>query len=467
MKIIDILSSPWAIMPEKLEEIFRVYAEHIQGPKLNKDEIIEILAKAESEKKEGNYYEIVNRKAIIKISGMMMKNPDWIMKWIYDAMSMTETGKYIEHAANNPKIDVIILYIDSSGGTVDGIEYFGEIIFQARQKKPIIAFTDGIMASAAMWAGRAAHEIYINGETAVTGSIGVATYHIDASKFYKDWGIKITDIYAGKYKRISTATKPLSKEGKDYIQSQVDTYYKIFVDTVARNRGVPTEKVLNNMADGKIFIGSEAVKNGLIDGVLSIKDIIAMDVNDINTDRPNKNIKLEEKTKVELTLEILKKDYPTIYDQAKAETKAEVEKNNSNDSDKIKSDAKAEGIKVENERVKGIYALNDFGHSDEKKQCIENINISVGDAAIKFNQAQATHLDQKQKDLNADAVPAIEHADTPAIQTNKKDTKNMTLEEKAQHDWDNDESVKKDFTDFDSYLHFKKNESNVSINGGK
>ena len=78
-------------------------------------------------------------------------------------------------------------------------------------------------------------------------------------------GVKRTILSAGAYKRIASDEKPLSEEGRDYLQSQVDTYYTLFVDAVAANRGMPVERVLADMADGRIFIGEQAREAGLVD----------------------------------------------------------------------------------------------------------------------------------------------------------------------------------------------------------
>jgi len=64
---------------------------------------------------------------------------------------------------------------------------------------------------------------------------------------------------------------PLSGEDKDYMQGFVDKYYTLFVEDVARNRGVGVKKVVKDMAEGRIFIGSDALDAGLVDKLGSYK----------------------------------------------------------------------------------------------------------------------------------------------------------------------------------------------------
>jgi hypothetical protein len=131
------------------------------------------------------------------------------------------------------------------------------------------------MASAAYWIGSAANSVYITDATTIVGSIGVVTTHTDVSKAQAASGVKTTEIAAGKYKRIASSYEPLTKEGRQTIQDQVDYTYALFVDAVAKQRGVSTDKVLSDMADGRIFIGQQAIDAGLVDGVSTLDALVA------------------------------------------------------------------------------------------------------------------------------------------------------------------------------------------------
>jgi len=87
--------------------------------------------------------------------------------------------------------------------------------------------------------------------------------------------VTVTEITAGKYKRIASEHAPLSEEGRQTIQDQVDAIYSVFVDAVAKNRGVSADSVLKNMADGRMFIGKQAVQAGLVDGIATMDQVIA------------------------------------------------------------------------------------------------------------------------------------------------------------------------------------------------
>ena len=271
MKLLDILTSPWAIVPEKLFEIRDVYLVHMRGEKID-IKGIETRMQAGVEKKKGERYDIIDGTAIIPIMDVITKHMTF-WSFFFGGTSSAEVGRILKDALVNPEVKSILLNIDSPGGTVDGTQELADLIYAARGQKPIISYTDGMMASAAYYIGSAADAVYISGDMPNIGSIGVVTEHIDYSKHDEKLGIKRTEIYAGKYKRIGSTNEPLSEDGKEYLQDIVDYTYSIFVNDVAKYRGISIEKALE-MADGKIFIGKQAIEVGLVDGVSTFDRLV-------------------------------------------------------------------------------------------------------------------------------------------------------------------------------------------------
>ncbi|MBA7559405.1 hypothetical protein ES708_01019 [subsurface metagenome] len=273
MKLLDIMTAPWMIAPERLAEIRAIYQTHMRGDKIDIKAIESQLAIAIGEKKERGQYDIQNGAAIIPLKGIVSKGSSFF-SFFFTLASTSDIALMIKDALVNREVESILLDIDSPGGTVDGTQELAELIYASRGEKPIVAYTDGMMASAAYYIGAAADKIYISGDMPEIGSIGVVMTHLDYSKSDEMYGYKETDIFAGKYKRIATGNRPLSKEGKAYLQDQVDYVYSIFVNDIAKYRGVSIDDVLENMADGKIFIGKQALDAGLVDGVSTFDQLI-------------------------------------------------------------------------------------------------------------------------------------------------------------------------------------------------
>ena len=297
MKLLNILGAPWAIVPEKLLEIQSIYKTHLHGEKIDikgLEEKFGVQFQSGQEPRERRYA-VQKGIAIISIEGVITKKLNFF-SCLFGGTSTELVGEAMKEAMEDTEVDSILLHIDSPGGSVDGTFELAELIYSFRGEKPINAYTDGLMASAAYCIGSAADKIYISGDTTIVGSIGVITTHIDASKFYEDFGLNITDIYAGKYKAVGSQHKSLSEGDLATIQSRIDYIYGTFVDTIAKHRKTDTATVLSDMADGRIFIGEQAIKAGLVDGVSTMDNLIATlgAAGDVAYTMESKNLNMKE-----------------------------------------------------------------------------------------------------------------------------------------------------------------------------
>jgi len=271
MKLLDILTSPWAIVPEKLIEIQNIYFTHLRGEYIDIKAIEAQLGKPLENKKKN--YEIREEVALISIEGILAKRANMFTQ-ISGGTSMQLLEKDIDQAMEDPDVKVLLFYIDSPGGTVDGTQELANHIHSLRGRKPMVSFAESLMGSAAYWIGSAANEIVMSGDTTQVGSIGVVATHTDVSKAEEKEGYKTTEIVAGKYKRIASQYAPLTEEGKAMIQDIVDHVYSIFIRDVAKNRNVSEEKVVKDMADGRIFLGRKAIDAGLVDRMETLDQTI-------------------------------------------------------------------------------------------------------------------------------------------------------------------------------------------------
>lgn len=267
MSILDVVNAPWAITPDKLREIQTIYTAHLRGEKSDIEAIEAKLGRPLTNERAP--YTLTDGVAVITIDGVIAKRMN-LFTQISGGISTELVTQDLRAALVDPAVNGIILSIDSPGGTVDGTQNLSDQILAARRVKPIVALASGVMASAAYWIGSAASAVFISDQTTITGSIGVVTSHVDMSRAEEQKGVKTTEIYAGKFKRIASSYSPLSSDGRDSIQEQVDYLYSIFVGDVARNRGVSVEAVLQTMADGRVFTGRQGIDAGLVDGVATL-----------------------------------------------------------------------------------------------------------------------------------------------------------------------------------------------------
>ena len=448
MKLLDVMTSPWAILPDKLHEIRSIYETHMRSEKLDlkglKREAKTIRGPDTENPDDLRGYAIDRGVAIIPVMDVLSKNRTFF-SYLFGGTSMRDIGDALRNALQDSDVHSIVLHIDSPGGTVDGTEELTSLIFSARGNKPVVAYADGLMASAAYWIGSAADRIYIAGETTEVGSVGVVATHVDVSKQDEMWGEKWTEITAGKYKRIASMHAPLSDDGKAYIQGQVDEIYRIFVDSVAANRGLSVEQVLE-AADGKVFMGRAAVDNGLVDDLKSLEDII--------TQLMEENL---------MNIEDLKSKHPDLYraayDEGRTAGAQEAQ-------EAIKTEAfaagKTEGLKegADKERER-ITAMDDIlipGHEALLAECKKDHACSAADFSMKQAKAEqairATELDK----IKGDAISTAAHAGAPAPGTEAGSTDHLPLEDRAKAEWNKSPDLRAEFKDnYNAYLAYEKN----------
>lgn len=211
--------------------------------------------------------------AVVPLWGVLMRSPDAFDR-MFGAVSLQEIESDFKTALADPRVSSIVLDINSPGGSVSGIQEFSRTVYAARAQKQIVALGNGQMCSAAYWVGAAADAIYASSGTVLMGSIGVVAQHVDISERQRLQGVKITSVAAGKFKGAGSPNAPLSDEDRGTIQAQVDYLYSIFVEDVAKMRATSTADVLTNMAEGRVFIGTQSVSAGLADGIKSLEELV-------------------------------------------------------------------------------------------------------------------------------------------------------------------------------------------------
>lgn len=268
LHLVDLLNAPWAIVPEKLLELQAIYARHLHGEGVDLAAIEARLGRPLASDQQA-YAMRPGGVAVLEISGVIAPKANMFTR-ISGGASANMLQAQVNSMRDDPRVVSALLDWDTPGGNVLGIPGLADSIARLAAEKPTVSISTGIMASAGYWAGSAANAVYISGLTDVLGSIGVVQAHtFDPRKA----ALQVTEVTAGKYKRIASDNAPLSAEGQAYIQAQVDEVYSVMVQTVARQRQASVEDVLARMADGRIFIGQQALDAGLADGVSSVDDL--------------------------------------------------------------------------------------------------------------------------------------------------------------------------------------------------
>ena len=171
----------------------------------------------------------------------------------------------LSQAQNDPLVKAIVLSINSPGGSAVVSDQIYQFItaFKQNSKKPVVASFGDTAASGGYYIAAAADQIVANPAT-LTGSIGVIMEYYDASGLLRNIGVSPEVVKSGAYKDMGSFTRPTSDDERAILQSVVDEAYSQFVSRVAEGRGVERETIAP-LADGRIYTGSQAKANGLVD----------------------------------------------------------------------------------------------------------------------------------------------------------------------------------------------------------
>jgi signal peptide peptidase SppA len=169
-------------------------------------------------------------------------------------------------ALDDPEVKAVAFDVDSPGGEVAGCFDLVDTIYETRGTKPIWAILNEAAYSAAYAIASAADRMIVP-RTGGTGSIGVVCCHVDWSKALDKEGITVTFIQYGEFKTDGSAEKPLGTEAQKRFQADIDQLGELFVETVARNRGISSDKVRGTKAG--TFLGQAGVDLGLADAVMA------------------------------------------------------------------------------------------------------------------------------------------------------------------------------------------------------
>lgn len=258
MRILEMaMSAPWAMLPEAVEQVLEIAArENNPTP-----EALEAYRAARADN--GERLSVRGNVGILYAKGPMFKHAN-LMTAYSGATSYDVLRRDLQLALDTPAIEAILLRIDSPGGDVSGCDELAAAIYASRGKKPITAFVSGMACSAAYWIAAAADRIVVS-DVAVIGSIGVVLGITDRKKADERSGISRIEFVSSQ----SPGKRPdvETDEGKARVQKLVDDLGDVFVDAVAKYRGVSKATVISEFGQGGVEIGANAVKRKMVDEV--------------------------------------------------------------------------------------------------------------------------------------------------------------------------------------------------------
>jgi protease-4 len=188
-----------------------------------------------------------------------------------DARQLTEDIEFMEATG----VGALVLRINSPGGGVVASQEVYERIRELKETgTPVVVSMGAVAASGGYYIACPADSIIANPGT-VTGSIGVLMSFTNLEGLFEKVGLDFEVVKSGEYKDTGSWSREMTTEERELLQATVDDIHAQFVEAVAANRNLDRSAV-EALSDGRIFSGRQALEAGLIDGLGTLDQAIAI-----------------------------------------------------------------------------------------------------------------------------------------------------------------------------------------------
>lgn len=217
------------------------------------------------------YLAVSNGVAVIKVHGILTSRRGSINSACEEIVSYEKLQQQFDAALEAESVKEIVFDMNSGGGAAVGCYEFAEHIFNSRGIKKTSAIVNFHCYSACYFIAAACDEIYVS-ETGGVGSIGVRMEHMEISKLAEKEGYTFTTFSRGDRKADLSPYHELTPEARASVEEKMDVAYDLFVNSVAKYRGMSVKKVVATQAD--FFTGQLAIDTKLADYLMSPQEAI-------------------------------------------------------------------------------------------------------------------------------------------------------------------------------------------------
>ncbi len=216
---------------------------------------------------DGSRFALKDKIGLVKIYGMISV----ISHGSGNVFGLRGSDRWVEQLASlrKEKVKALVIRINSPGGTIGACQEIVEEIMKYKEAGiPVVASLGDVAASGGYYIASVCDVIYLNPGT-ITGSIGVIMGSSNWEELLKKIGIKPDVVKSGKYKDMGAYYREMTDEERNLLQEMIDDAHGQFLETVSKGRSMPMEK-LKILAQGQVFTGAQAMKNGLADSAGNI-----------------------------------------------------------------------------------------------------------------------------------------------------------------------------------------------------
>lgn len=199
--------------------------------------------------------------------------------------------QWLKKAARDSSVKAVVFRVNSPGGSGLASDVIWREVELLKKKKPVVVSMSNVAGSGGYYISMGANAIVAQPGT-ITGSIGVVSGKFVFKGLLDRFGYHQEALRRGKNSTMMSAYVPFNKDQEALIYKQMKGFYDMFVNKAAEGRG-KTPKYIDNIGQGRIWSGEDALKNGLVDKLGGIDTAIALA-------KEKAGIKASEKVRIKL-----------------------------------------------------------------------------------------------------------------------------------------------------------------------
>ena len=196
---------------------------------------------------------------------------------IIDADSETDVsavkyGKILDDILKDKSVKAVVLRINSPGGSAMASEKLWRKLKLIQQKMPLIVSMGNVAASGGYYMASAGDTILAEKNT-ITGSIGVFGLMFNVSELTNTLGVNVEKVKTNELSDFPSFDRDLTVKEKERMKKGIETIYDVFISRVMEGRGL-TKGQVENLAEGRVWTGSQALNLGLVDSIGGLNEAI-------------------------------------------------------------------------------------------------------------------------------------------------------------------------------------------------
>ena len=254
-----------APMDTVLDELTALVGEEPSGETFNQIDLRDYMY-AQSLKPEKN-------KATDEIAVLYAEGEIVMGEGEYHNIGGARLSRTLRELRHNDDVKAVVLRVNSPGGSAQASEMIAREIALIQKTKPVVTSIGSVGASGGYWMAAPTDSIFAE-PCSITGSIGVFGLKPNIKKLGNDHGVNWDSVTTTPFANMFSMATPMNPVAYHQFQAANEHVYALFIDKVAQGRHLEPEYV-ETIAQGRVWTGVEAKKNGLVDELGGLKEAIS------------------------------------------------------------------------------------------------------------------------------------------------------------------------------------------------